>query len=171
MHQKSSNLAQSGYLLRLTTGENLVLISQTTFEKLKFEHFSLSIPSLVGKKILFKNYSFIHSFSYIFMHFHAFSHIFMHFHTFSYIFIYFHTCTYIFIHFNLFKYDILPKICKKFQFVTSRKLCHLQDLSMLSRSKRNKKYFSQIFVTKYPRHPPSAHPFTTWKGTNTYYKE
>ena len=51
-----SNLVQSGYLLRLTTGENLVLISQTIFEKLKFEHFSLSIPSLVGIKIVFENY-------------------------------------------------------------------------------------------------------------------
>ena len=53
-HLEPSYLVQSGYLLRLTTGENLVLISQTTFEKLKFEHFSLSIPSLVGIKIVFK---------------------------------------------------------------------------------------------------------------------
>ena len=57
-HQKPSKLVQSGYLMRLTTGENLVLISQTTFEKLKFEHFSFSIPSLVGQKTLFKNYFF-----------------------------------------------------------------------------------------------------------------
>ena len=28
----TSNLVQSGYLLRLTTGENLMLISLTTFE-------------------------------------------------------------------------------------------------------------------------------------------
>ena len=28
----------------------------TTFEKLKFEHFSLLIPSLVGMKMIFKNY-------------------------------------------------------------------------------------------------------------------
>ena len=55
-HLEPSYLVQSGYLLRLTTGENLVLISQTTFEKLKFEHFSLSIPSLVGIKIVFENY-------------------------------------------------------------------------------------------------------------------
>ena len=30
----------------------------TTFEKLKFEHFSLLIPSLVGMKMIFKNYFF-----------------------------------------------------------------------------------------------------------------
>ena len=55
-HLEPSYLMQSGHLLRLTTGENLVLISQTTFEKLKFQHFSLSIPSLVGIKIVFENY-------------------------------------------------------------------------------------------------------------------
>ena len=43
-------------LLSATTGENLVLISQTTFEKSKIESFPISIPSLVGQKILFKNY-------------------------------------------------------------------------------------------------------------------
>ena len=38
-HLEPSYLVQSGYLLRLTTGENLVLISQTTFEKFKFLDF------------------------------------------------------------------------------------------------------------------------------------
>ena len=47
-HQGPSNLVQSGYLLRLTTGENLVLISLTTFEKFKFEDFFLlSVPHYV----------------------------------------------------------------------------------------------------------------------------
>ena len=46
----TSNLIQSGYLLRLTTGENLVLISQTTFEKLKFKHFSLSIQIWISRQ-------------------------------------------------------------------------------------------------------------------------
>ena len=34
----------------------MVLISQTNFEKLNFENFSLSIPSLVGKKIVFEKF-------------------------------------------------------------------------------------------------------------------
>ena len=55
-HLEPSYLVQSGYLLRLTTGENLMLIPQTTFEKLKFGHFSPLIPSLVSKKIVFENY-------------------------------------------------------------------------------------------------------------------
>ena len=35
-----------------------MLIPQTTFEKLKFKHFSHLIPSLVGKKIVSKKYFF-----------------------------------------------------------------------------------------------------------------
>ena len=49
-----SNLVQSGYLLRLTTGENLVLISQTIFEKLEFENFVSSIQPQIDKKIVFE---------------------------------------------------------------------------------------------------------------------
>ena len=57
-HLEPLCLLQRGYLLRFTTGEILVLISQTTFEKLKFKHFSHLIPSLVGKKIVFEKYFF-----------------------------------------------------------------------------------------------------------------
>ena len=46
-----SYLVQSRFLL---TTENLVFISETNFEKFKFEHFPLSIPSLVTMKIIFK---------------------------------------------------------------------------------------------------------------------
>ena len=56
MHLKPSFLVQSGFFLRLTTSENLVLIYQSTFEKFKIEHFSLWIPSLVGQKIVFEKY-------------------------------------------------------------------------------------------------------------------
>ena len=49
-------MVESWILISRATGENFVLISQTTFEKLKFEHFSLSIPSLVGIKIIFEDY-------------------------------------------------------------------------------------------------------------------
>ena len=55
-HLDPSFFVQSGFLLRLTTGENLVMISATTFEKFKIEYFSLSISSLVGKKIAFEKY-------------------------------------------------------------------------------------------------------------------
>ena len=55
---ESSYLVQSGYLLTLTTGENLVLISQTTFEKLKFEDFFSSKCPPLCKKIVFENYFF-----------------------------------------------------------------------------------------------------------------
>ena len=48
---RQSYLVQSRFLL---TTENLVLISETNFEKFKFEHFPLSIPSLVSMKIIFK---------------------------------------------------------------------------------------------------------------------
>ena len=34
-----------------------MLISQTTFEKSRIEHFSLRIPFLVGKKIVFEKYN------------------------------------------------------------------------------------------------------------------
>ena len=43
------------YLVRSTTGGNLVLIPQTTFEKLKIESFLVLIRTLVGKKIPSKN--------------------------------------------------------------------------------------------------------------------
>ena len=42
--------------MRLTTGENLVLISQTTFEKFKIEHFVFSIHPQIGIKIVFELY-------------------------------------------------------------------------------------------------------------------
>ena len=49
---ESLNEGQRGFLLKLTTGENLVSISLTTFEKFKIEDFVSSFPHLVGKKIL-----------------------------------------------------------------------------------------------------------------------
>ena len=44
---------QSGFLYRLTTGENLVLISQSTFEKFKIHRFVFSICLQLGKKSVF----------------------------------------------------------------------------------------------------------------------
>ena len=49
-------LHKAGFLLRLTTGKNLVLISLTTFEKFKIEHFVFSIHPQIGIKIVFENY-------------------------------------------------------------------------------------------------------------------
>ena len=43
---------QIGFLERLTTGENLVLISQSTFEKFKINRFVFSMCLQLGKKIL-----------------------------------------------------------------------------------------------------------------------
>ena len=51
-HLKLLPLLQSGFLLKLTTGENLDLIAQTTFEKFENEIFSVAMPFLVRKKIV-----------------------------------------------------------------------------------------------------------------------
>ena len=56
VHQKPSYLVQSGFPLSLTTGENLVVISQTISEKFKINRFVSSIYSPRGNKIIFKNY-------------------------------------------------------------------------------------------------------------------
>ena len=50
---ETSNFLQGGFLSRLTTGENLVLISQTTFEIFKIrDFFSSKCPPLGKKKFL-----------------------------------------------------------------------------------------------------------------------
>ena len=56
LHPKTSNLVKSCNLIRLTTGENLVVISQTISEKFKINRFVSSIYSPRGNKIIFKNY-------------------------------------------------------------------------------------------------------------------
>ena len=49
---ETSNFLQGGFLSRLTTGENLVLISLTIFEKFKFDRFIFLKCHLEGMKIL-----------------------------------------------------------------------------------------------------------------------
>ena len=51
-HEEPSNLVQSGHLLRFTTGENLVLMSQTTFEKFENNQ-NLSFPLFLQWYILY----------------------------------------------------------------------------------------------------------------------
>ena len=55
-HQQPSNFVQSGFPQRLTTGENLVLISLTISEIYKIENFSSSKCPQLGIKIVFENY-------------------------------------------------------------------------------------------------------------------
>ena len=49
-HLELSKFVQSGFIERVTIGENLVLISLTTFEKFELEHFVFSILPHIGKK-------------------------------------------------------------------------------------------------------------------------
>ena len=52
VHLESSNFVKSCLQLRSSTGKNLVLISQTTFEWSKIDHFYVSFPHLQGKNLL-----------------------------------------------------------------------------------------------------------------------